>query len=155
MNLIAVEEVFDAVAEVLEVRQSVILQLTPEPPPALQEMFREMAPLMKIDNEAVMARLMGGYAPIPNLRDLDGKPKEHMVWVRASQEAEMASISFVHELVHAAQVEHYGLKKAAQMNRQLMAEYGYENHPFELEAESMARFVVRELGLLPIANRKE
>lgn len=139
---------FDAVYKMLNLTLPVALLIDDEAPPALansisgnQASAMLDQSLAELDDDVILENIWGAYGP---QIDENGVLEQHAIWVRPSRGPVHASVSMIHEMVHASQIEGLGLDVYQEMDLKFMEELGYDGNPFEIEAESMSRFLVDE-----------
>lgn len=145
------KEAFDVVYKMLNLSLPVSLLVNDEAPPALVESIAgnhasamSDGSLAELGHEVLLENIWGAYGPQV---DDDGELYQHAIWVRPSRGPVHASVSMVHEMVHASQIEAFTLMVYQDMDQKYMEELGYDGNPFEIEAESLSRFLVEEEGL--------
>lgn len=99
------------------------------------------------ETQKIVNSIMAAYSPVLNEED---EIEEHAIWVRPQRATliEM-NISFLHEMIHASQMEAFGFAKYQEMDDEFMKTVGYELNPFEMEADFMSHFMVLELKVTP------
>lgn len=145
------KDAFDVVYKMLNLSLPVSLLVNDEAPPALAASITgnhasamSDGSLAEMDPEVLLENIWGAYGPQV---DDDGELYQHAIWVRPSRGPLHASVSMVHEMIHASQIEAFTLAVYQEMDQKYMEELGYDGNPFEIEAESMSRFLVEEEGL--------
>jgi hypothetical protein len=135
------EEVFQQVHSALNLSLSVNLLTDIDPPEGLVRGIKTQdssamldEQMAKEDAQKIIDSIMAAYSPL--LND-DDELEEHAIWVRPTRvHIRDMNISFLHELIHASQME----------------TVGYEKNPFEMEADFMSHFMVLELKMAPFVQ---
>lgn len=144
---------FETVYSMLNLTKPVNLAVSVEPPAGLAKSIfggksspQEDPQIRDIDSKTVLDAVAGAYGP-RLVRDSE-EIEEHCIWVRPTRGTFETSISLVHEMIHASQMESFGIKMYAELDTKWMNQVGYERNPFEVEAENMSRFIVEDIGIL-------
>jgi hypothetical protein len=148
---IAVDAVkFEQVYEMLALTKQVSLVVSIDLPPGLSKSIssgksspQQDSSIADLSEEEILSRLGGAYGAEVN-KELE--IISHAIWVTPNNGPEESSVSLVHEMIHASQNEALGVKRYAELDKEYMRTVGYDNNPFEVEAESMSRFIVAQVG---------
>jgi hypothetical protein len=151
------EEVFQQVHSALNLELSVNLFTDIDPPEGLVEGIKNQGSsamldeqMAKEDAQKIIDSIMAAYSPL--LND-DDELEEHAIWVRPTRvHIRDMNISFLHELIHASQMESFGFARYQEMDNEYMKTVGYEKNPFEMEADFMSHFMVLELKMAPFVQ---
>lgn len=155
------EEVFQQIHSALNLSLSVNLFTDIDPPEGLVQGIKNQASsamldeqMAKEDVQKVIDSIMAAYSPVLGE---DDELEEHAIWVRPTRvDLDDMNISFLHELIHASQMEAFGFARYQEMDAEYMRTVGYDKNPFEMEADFMSRFMVLELKMMPfVAVEKE
>ncbi len=144
---------FETIYSLLNLTKPVNLAVSVEPPEGLVKSIlggnsspQEDPKIKAVDSKTVLDAVAGAYGP-----KLIGKTEEieeHCIWVRPTRGMLEASVSLVHEMIHASQMESFGVKVYHELDAKWMNDVGYEGNPFEVEAENMSRFITHDVGLI-------
>lgn len=148
MRILPREDNFHAVANGLGLELDVFLVVTAQIPDFIEEGINNGPGAENIQNltNGDWSDIAGIYAPAC---DEDGSNlAAHNVWVREKDDVLEMSVSFAHEMVHAAQAEALGIPTFYLMDQFFMKTLGYSGNPFEIEAEGLARQIVLGEGLV-------
>lgn len=107
------------------------------------------------DAQKIIDSIMAAYSPLLDEEDVI---QEHAIWIRPTRaHLDELNVSFLHEMIHASQMEAFGFIKYQEMDAEYMRTVGYDLNPFEMEADYMSHFMVLELGVKPfvVATDKE
>lgn len=151
------EEVFQQVHSALNMELSVNLFTDVDPPEGLIQGIKNQSSSAMLDEQManedvqkVIDSIMAAYSPV---LDDDDELEEHAIWVRPARvDIRDMNISFLHELIHASQMESFGFAKYQEMDAEYMRTVGYDKNPFEMEADFMSHFMVLELKLAPFVQ---
>jgi hypothetical protein len=147
---------FDEVYGMLDLTKKIGLSIDVNPPPPLIESVKqgELSALDGVELEAgietFISQIFGAHSP--QLGDDEDSVEGHFIWVNPKAGPDMASVSLVHEMVHAMQFESIGFQKYVKLDHEFMNTVGYAKNPFEIEADFTARFIVGQLGIKPIVE---
>lgn len=128
-----------------------------DPPEGIVQGIEEQTTSATLDDEmtsmgtqALVDSIMAAYSP---LLDDDDVIQEHAIWVRPTRSTlDEMNISFLHEMIHASQMESFGFAKYREMDAEFMRTVGYDLNPFEMEADYMSHFLVLELKVTPFVQ---
>ena len=144
---------FETIYSLLNLTKPINLTVSVEPPEGLVKSIfggksspQEDPNIKGIDSKTVLDAVAGAYGP--RLVGKTDEIEEHCIWVRPTRGVLEASVSLVHEMIHASQVESFGIKIYHELDAKWMNDVGYEGNPFEVEAENMSRFIIEDVGIL-------
>ena len=144
---------FETIYSLLNLTKPINLTVSVEPPEGLVKSIfggksspQEDPKIKGIDSKTVLDAVAGAYGP--RLVGKTDEIEEHCIWVRPTRGVLEASVSLVHEMIHASQVESFGIKIYHELDAKWMNDVGYEGNPFEVEAENMSRFIIEDVGIL-------
>lgn len=144
---------FETIYSLLNLTKPVNLTVSVQPPEGLVKSIfggksspQEDPTIKGIDSKTVLDAVAGAYGP--RLVGKTEEIEEHCIWVRPTRGVLEASVSLVHEMIHASQMESFGIKIYSELDTKWMNDVGYEGNPFEVEAENMSRFIIEDVGLL-------
>jgi hypothetical protein len=143
---------YNKICVMLDINVPVTLLMTPDPPEQVAKDAKGFPEGMS--REELLAGISGAWGPMGLSPDYPAD--QHFIWVRSTQPVILANISLVHEMVHAGQCERYPcIQEAIDVSDKMYETRLYRDHPFELEAEYMARFIINDLGYRPIYQEEQ
>ena len=153
-------DMFEVAHSSLNLELAINLFTDPDPPEGLIMGIENRASSAMLDEkmrneetEKILNSIMAAYSPVLTEED---EIEQHAIWVRPQRAtlAEM-NISFLHEMIHASQMESFGFAKYNEMDAEYMKTVGYDLNPFEMEADFMSHFMVLELKIRPFVAVEE
>lgn len=151
------EAEFEKAFKALNLTLSINLFTDPDPPEGIVYGIENRATsamqdekMRNEETQKIVDSIMAAYSPVLDEEDII---QEHAIWVRPHRAtlAEM-NISFLHEMIHASQMEAFGFAKYNEMDSEFMRTVGYDLNPFEMEADYMSHFMVLELKVTPFVE---
>lgn len=150
-------DAFEKAYAMLNLKKQIGLAVDRDPPEALVESVRsgqisalDDNKLADQDVDEFLSQIFGAHSPL--LEDDEDTVESHLIWVNPKAGPIMASISMVHEMVHAMQFETFGFKKYVEMDAEFMQTVGYSKNPFEAEADALAHYLVLAENIHPIVE---
>ena len=149
------EDAFNRVYEMLDLKKQIALAVDRDPPEALVESVRsgqisalDDTKLAEQDVDEFLSQIFGAHSPL--LEDDGDTVESHLIWVNPKAGPDMASVSMIHEMVHASQFEAIGFQKYVELDAKYMQTVGYADNPFEAEADALAHYLVIAENLKPV-----